>query len=52
MFSEHLFHRKGIGLLLIFPGNSFLRRMEPWTPAYLLWINNLTWLEQLKQKAL
>ena len=36
-------------LLLIFPGESFLGGMEPWTPVCLLRIHSLTWLEQFKQ---
>ena len=51
-FSNNSFIKQVLGLLLIFSEKSFLGGMETWTPVYLLRINNLTWLEQLKQKLL
>ena len=50
MFSEHLFHRTGLGAASGISWEVMESGMEPWTPIYLLWINNSNCLEQFKQK--
>ena len=52
IFSSTYFKEQVLGLLLIFPGESFLGGMEPWTHVCLLWIHSLTWLEQFKQMSI
>ena len=51
-FLSTSFQKQVLGLLLIFPWESFLRGTEIWNPVYLLWIHSLTWFGQFKQKSI
>ena len=44
-FLSTLFEEQVLGLILIFPEDSFLGGIEPWSPVYLPWIQSLTWLQ-------